>query len=361
MADLLLTTGEGFDGYEIQEYLGFVVGQAVYQSKFVKGIAADVMGDDDQDLDDLNDCDEEVKKNLIKAAKAKKADAIIGIGMRYSRLATGSFAVVMTGIAVKIKKKEQIIPDIHKELFVTNYYTRLVPRPVKVVIDGSRDEVNLSVWFYNYNLDDITAVRGDIELTNLYDEKLVIKGVDFIIDKGNVSLIKSDFVPCKLSVNDIKLLKDAKVIINKYVTPRGIFACNDNPINVTMQMKRLESLKAKRGIDAVEKYRTDGMIWTCNCGHVNEAGNEECIVCGRKQEDMKININFDYEKMIEEMKEKEYVNEIKDVLMSYIKDIDTKYRLQLLEIMESGQQYEKTRGNMKDSVIEKVEKVFDFE
>ena len=76
---------------------------------------------------------------------------------------------------------------------------------------------------------------------------------------------------------------------------------------------------------------------------------------------MKININFDYEKMIEEMKEKEYVNEIKDVLMSYIKDIDTKYRLQLLEIMESGQQYEKTRGNMKDSVIEKVEKVFDFE
>jgi hypothetical protein len=126
-------------------------------------------------------------------------------------------------------------------------------------------------------------------------------------------------------------------------------------------MKRLESLKDKRGIDAVEKYRTDGMIWTCNCGHVNEAGNEECIVCGRKQEDMKININFDYEKMIEEMKEKEYVNEIKDVLMSYIKDIDTKYRLQLLEIMESGQQYEKTRGNMKDSVIEKVEKVFDFE
>ena len=63
--------------------------------------------------------------------------------------------------------------------------------------------------------------------------------------------------------------------------------------------------------------------------------------------------------MIEEMKEKEYVNELKDVLMSYIKDIDTKYRLQLLEIMESGQIYERTRGNMKDSVIEKVEKVFE--
>ena len=59
------------------------------------------------------------------------------------------------------------------------------------------------------------------------------------------------------------------------------------------------------------------------------------------------------------MKEKEYVIEIKDVLMEYIKDIDAKYRLKLLEIMESGLQYEKTRGNMKESVIEKVEKVFE--
>ena len=45
--------------------------------------------------------------------------------------------------------------------------------------------------------------------------------------------------------------------------------------------------------------------------------------------------------------------------MEYIKEIDTEYRMELLEIMESGLQYEKTRGNMKDTVIEKVEKVFE--
>ena len=33
--------------------------------------------------------------------------------------------------------------------------------------------------------------------------------------------------------------------------------------------------------------------------------------------------------------------------------------LELLEIMESGLQYERTRGNMKESVIEKVEKLFE--
>jgi hypothetical protein len=155
------------------------------------------------------------------------------------------------------------------------------------------------------------------------------------------------------------LLKDAKVIINKYVTPRGVFACNDTPVNVSMTLHRLEALKAKRGIDAVEKYRTDGMIWTCNCGYVNEAGSEECVVCGRKQEDIKSTSKFNYEEMLAKMQEKEYVIELKDVLMEYIKEIDAKYRLELLEIMESGLQYEKTRGNMKETVIEKVEKVFE--
>lgn len=73
---------------------------------------------------------------------------------------------------------------------------------------------------------------------------------------------------------------------------------------------------------------------------------------------MKNTVSFNYEPMIEEMRQKEYVMEIKDVLMKHIKDIDSGLRMQLLEIMESGLQYEKTRGNMKDTVIEKVENLF---
>ncbi len=55
------------------------------------------------------------------------------------------------------------------------------------------------------------------------------------------------------------------------------------------------------------------------------------------------------------MQTKEYVIELKDVLIRMTKDIDSEYRMELLEIMESGLQYEKSRrGNMKDTVIEKV-------
>ena len=71
---------------------------------------------------------------------------------------------------------------------------------------------------------------------------------------------------------------------------------------------------------------------------------------------------YEYKKvadLLNEMRQKEYVSEIKDVLMGHLKEINTKYRMPLLEIMESGLQYEKTRGNMKESVIEKVEKLFE--
>lgn len=59
---------------------------------------------------------------------------------------------------------------------------------------------------------------------------------------------------------------------------------------------------------------------------------------------MKNSITFNYEPMVEEMKTKEYVIEIKDVLMKYIKDIDASLRMQLLEIMESGINYEEDKG-----------------
>lgn len=359
MAEVMITTGSAFEGYDIEEYLGYVSGQDALGSNFIQGIAANVSNVSEQDVANLERCNEDALKHLTKIAQQKGANAIIGVRVNYALFASSSVGVVVSGTAVKIKKKSVISDSIHKELVVTNYYTRLVPRPVKVILDGTKSQVNMSVWFYNYNLDDILAVRADVELTNLYDEKLIIKGMDFVFDKGNVSLIESQFVQSKLSSNDVLLLKDAKVIINKYVTPRGVFACNDTPVNVSMTVHRLEALKAKRGIDAVEKYRTDGMIWTCNCGYVNEAGAEECVVCGRKQEDMKSTSKFNYEEMIAKMQEKEYVIEIKDVLMDYIKDIDARFRLELLEIMESGLQYEKTRGNMKETVIEKVEKVFE--
>ena len=174
----------------------------------------------------------------------------------------------------------------------------------------------------------------------------------------NLKLLKSDYVECKLPDKYIKMISSVKVYIKKYVKASGVYEIDADSIGIEMSDVKFKALKLKKGIDAVANYKSDGLVWTCNCGHVNEGGAEECVICGRKQDEMKNSITFNYEPMLEEMKTKEYVIEIKDVLMKYIKDIDTGMRMQLLEIMESGLNYEKSRGSMKDSVIEKVENLF---
>ena len=363
MGNILVTTGSNIEGYDIVEYLGFVSGETVLGSNFLKGFVAGVTEASDSESEKLTANLEQVNgialEKLKRVAEKQGADAIIGLQLNYTQFENYSVGTIASGTAVKLHKKDIAEQVISKDLYVTNYYNRLVPRPVKVILSGTNKAVKISAWFYNYNMDDIKAIRADVELTNLYEEKLLLKDLDFVFEKGNITQIESNEIDCKLPATDILLIKDSKVTISKYVTSRGVFACNDLPINVTMPMHRLIALKDKRGIDAVEKYRTDGMVWTCNCGYVNEAGADECVICSRKQEDMKSTSKFNPDEMIAKMQTKEYVIEIKDVLMEYIKDIDSEYRMELLEIMESGLQYEKTRGNMKDTVIEKVEKVFE--
>ena len=262
--NIMLTTGNGFDGYTIREYLGIVSGEAILGSNFLKGIAASVTNASDQDLVKVEKAKEDAESRLLKAAAKKKANAIIGIQTAYTTLEGGSFGAIATGTAVVVEEIPAEIERISKDLVVMNYYARLVPRPVKVMLkERSNGEVDMKVLFFNYNKEDILGIRGNVEFTNLYDERLIVKDVDFVFKKGNVTQIESEFVPAQISVNDVLLLKEARVIVSKYATPRGVFACNDTPINVSMSARRLESLKAKRGLDAVEKYQTDGMIWTC--------------------------------------------------------------------------------------------------
>ncbi len=356
---ILVTTGSTFQDYEIAEYLGVITGQGVLGSNFIKSLTATVSDASEREDKKLEKCREDACEKIEAAAEKLGADAIIGMRLTYASCEGGSYGIIASGTAVKIKKKVCLEKTRHKELVVTNYYLRVVPKPVKVILDGNVREVLMKVQFFNYNLENILAIRANLEFTNLYDERLVIRDIDFTFERGNVSLIEAEATDAKISMNDMLLLKDAKLTINKYATPNGVFAVNDTPVDVTMSAKRLMAFKEKHGIDAVEKYKNDGMIWTCMCGHINEGGSEECQICGRKQSDMRTEVNFNYDDMIRRMRARKSVTEIKDVLMDYIKEIDSKYRLELLEIMESGIQYEKTRGNMTDTVIEKVEKVLE--
>ncbi len=82
-----------------------------------------------------------------------------------------------------------------------------MPRPVNVILSGDSKSVTIATEFFNYNMDDIKAVRADIELTNLYEEKLLLKNLDFVFERGNVTQIRASDIECKLRGKDIRLIK----------------------------------------------------------------------------------------------------------------------------------------------------------
>ncbi|MCM1158447.1 MAG: heavy metal-binding domain-containing protein [Bacteroidales bacterium] len=365
MGEIMLTTGSGFEGYDVVEYLGFVNGQIALSSNFFKDLSSNLAELSTQEstafTNKLENASENAILNLTQVARTKGANAVIGVELNYTGFSNNAVGTVASGTAVIIRKKEAIHKVVTSRIYVSNYYNMLMPRPVEVTLAGEDNVVKIAPLFYNYNQDEIKAVRCDIELTNYYEEKLLLQGIDFVFEKNNITKLQADFVECKLPMKDIPLIKDVKVYVKKYVTAKGVFAPDTDPIDIEMSKRSLDGLKDKRGKDAVERYKSDGTTWICNCGYINAAGDEECAICGRKEEDLKVNVGFNYEEMCNRMKGLPNVSAMKDILMEYIKRgaIDAKYRMELLEIMESGLQYEKTRGDMTDTVLEKVLKVFE--
>ena len=365
MADIMLTSGGDFEGYDIVEYLGFVNGQIALSSNFFKDLSSNLAEFTAQEstafTNKLESASENAINNLIDVAKKKGANALVGVGLNYTNFPGGAVGTVASGTAVIIKKKTPIHNIVTTKICVSNYYNLLMPRPVEVILVREDKDVKIALVFYNYNQDEIRTIRCDIEFTNFYGEKMILQGIDFVFDKNNNIRLESDFVECKIKTKDIPIIKNVKVYVKKYATEKGVFTPDTDPIDITLSEKNLKALKEKYGSDAVERYKSDSTTWLCNCGYINAAGDEECSICGRIEADLSGGKGFNYEEMTERMKEQSNVDGMKDVLVEYIKNgtIDAKYRMELLEIMESGRQYERTRGDMTDAVLDKVIKVFE--
>jgi len=365
MSGIKMTSGYNFEGYDIVEYLGFVNGQIALSSNFLRDLSSNIVEWSAQEssaiTSKLENSSENAIADLIKVAEQRGANAIIGVALNYTSFSNSSVGTVATGTAVRIEKKKNSSRVSSSTFFVSNYYNSKMPRPVEVAIVREDNNVRMATLFYNYGMNEIRAVRCDVELTNYFDEKILLQGIDFIFEKNSVLQLNSEFVECKLPAKAVDLIKNVKVYVKKYVTSKGVYLPDVESTDVEISKNALENLKEKKGKDAVERYKSDGTTWLCNCGFINAYGNDECEICGRKESEIRLNAGFDYEEMYNKMKEQPNVALMKDVLMDYIKRgaIDAKYRMELLETMESGLQYEKTRGDMKETVLDKVMKVFE--
>lgn len=368
MENIILTSGTDIQGYEITDYLGLVSGQTALATKFFQefsGITEMDIKESKALTKKLSQVHQTAIQMLEEEAKKRGANAVIGITLRYNELMSSimnnTIGIIATGTAVQVREKEnRKYEGVHQNLFVTNYYTKLLIRPVQVRIRADKNMTRISPIFMNYRNEEVRAIRADVELTTYYDEKVVLRDMDFTFEKNNLIQLEADWVECDIKEREVKMIKDAKVVLRKYVTPRKVVTCEELPVSTELSSRRLESLKKKRGIDAVVKYQSNGMIWTCVCGCINKVSDAECDVCGRKEVEIKKDLGFNYEEMLDRMASMNNVTEMKNLVISeYIKNIDPDSRMELLQTLESALQYEKTRGDMKDVVIEKVQNIFE--
>ena len=75
----MLTSGQGFEGYEIVEYLGFVNVQSVLSSNFFKGFAAGVSEMSDSESEKLTGKLEQVNETALKRLQTIRHPRIITV------------------------------------------------------------------------------------------------------------------------------------------------------------------------------------------------------------------------------------------------------------------------------------------
>ena len=146
MENIIMTTGSDIEGFEITEYLGLVSGQTALTAKFFQEFS----GSSEMDAKEskaltkkLSQVHQTAVSMMEEEAKKKGANAVIGITLRYneltSSLTNNTIGIIATGTAVKVKEKEnRKYEGVHQDLYVTNYYTKMLLRPVQVRIRADK-------------------------------------------------------------------------------------------------------------------------------------------------------------------------------------------------------------------------------
>ena len=356
MKNIMVTSAPSFEGYDIVEYVDFIRHQSVFSSNFVQELAANIadsVGGEGRALEDkLEEAADNVMKEFKEIAEEKGANAVINISMDYTNLSGNVASVMVTGTAVKIEKKRGTLKENVKVLSVSNYLNKKIIRPFEVALHVDGQQVYMSVKVHNYEMTKISAMKLDVTFMDIYGEKLSFPNVDYAINQDINILIQTDRIPIEMDTRKVGLQTDVKVAVRKYVKDHKVYEVAEQPVDSSLTSEQLAIFKQNKGADAVDKYRKTDTYWRCICG----------AMCNREEKDFLNNYRFDYEAMLATMEDANSAEEIKDILMQFIPEIDSGSRVELLEILQSAINMEKTRGkgSMKISVLDKLKRKFEL-
>ncbi len=101
---MIITITNTIEGKKITEYMGVVTGRAIVKINAFRQYFDENVDDVPQSyIDSLNDVDAKAMEDIINQAKDLKADAVVGVEIKYQPVGKVLLFVVVTGTAVKLQ------------------------------------------------------------------------------------------------------------------------------------------------------------------------------------------------------------------------------------------------------------------
>lgn len=350
---MLTTTGFNFEGYRIVEYLDVISSEVVLGTGIFSSFSssfADLTGTRSGSYErKLETGKTEAIQNLERQTREKGGNAIIGIDIDYTTFGADVLGVVATGTAVIIEL-DNVSNGNMISVPVLSYNTQL---PFNICNIGFKLYNTIDVWcalqLKSYSdKGKVKALIADIELENIFEEKIVLKDVIFAISRNEFdSLYSTDFA--KIDIENLRtdLLNKAYVSIKKVIFYGYTDVVNINNAaeykNTEISSFDLRVLRKNYGEDVVCDKQINKGTWTCFCGATNDKNVSECYRChrqlGRKYGSIDIPTSIDkatLNEIIDEVMTKQTANDIYEYILSLgIKELESlEYELKVLQKQE---------------------------
>lgn len=288
--NILLTTTNKIEGYEITEYIDIitkqiVVGAGMY-TEFFAGFT-DVYGGRSAKVESrLSELTEIGRSEIMKIAKNKNADAIIGFSLDIDEISgknTFMFMINVSGTAVKLRKIESYSEKIMIKTFPNYIYKmdsniRIYQTNLKII--NNELEVALLGEFYD---EDIEYIMCDIIFDFVLGKKIKYSEQVFRILKQNStkSFITNSITIFKDTLPNV-FITGTSVSVTESVDKNGMMIIYEGDDIKVSNIKEVQKARTLLRKDVFEIKSADENKWVCSCGQTNPLEMVFCKICKRK-------------------------------------------------------------------------------
>lgn len=227
---MLMTTGNGFEGYHVEKYLGIISKEIIFRSGLRSSLGAAIedfvrtFNFRDVELTGSTELIVKAKNYLMeqfeREANMKRANAVLGVDIETS-FGTDVARVAVSGTAVFVVKDDPTSVDdesdgvISVSVHATNIFNPMLITNIE--LSGGYLTNTVAVEVKQTEKGELGDIKVDLLMRNRFDDEILIENVCFIglQQKSNKRFI-STTTPISIPNHISRCIKSCDVVVKKY-------------------------------------------------------------------------------------------------------------------------------------------------